>query len=168
LRSTCYRHLSIFDQCRLLFYSPCSHFYLSSPHHVTFASISLALVFPFLSPVPPPLLDANRCLSLSGERIPPHSSQAPESRPAPPPRSGPRCHLAPLLLFIGFFFSSSPIVCWLLLVRFPCLFESGCTASCSRAGVRILPRLPNRARARFASNVLLVSSNVCFSRSLEL
>jgi hypothetical protein len=104
LRSTCYRHLSIFDQCRLLFYSPCSHFYLSSPHHVTFASISLALVFPFLSPVPPPLLDANRCLSLSGERIPPHSSQAPESRPAPPPRSGPRCHLAPLLLFIGFFF----------------------------------------------------------------
>jgi hypothetical protein len=167
LPRTFYRHISpyltsaAFSSTRL---API--FTLPRPTTLHLPPISLALPFPFPFPRPSSPPRCQSLLELERRHPSPFFTGAGEqTRPAAKVRA--QVPPSPLRLFIAFF-SSSPIVCWLLLVRFPCLFESGCTASCSRAGVRILPRLPNSARVRFASNVLLVSSNVCFSRPLAL
>jgi hypothetical protein len=96
------QYLSTFDLPPLLLL-PLLTIYLSSPHHIC---LYISLPYHLLSSPrpPPPRLDAIRCLRSSGELIPPHS-QAPDTSPAPSPRSGSRCHLDPLLFVRLIFFS---------------------------------------------------------------
>lgn len=135
LPRSCYRNLSppLTSVGRLLF------FFLLVPPPLPFTFRRPTTFLPLYlspyhllssSPSPSPPLDANRYLSTTAERIPPHS-QAPESsstakvRAQVPPRSSPACS-SPLFRHRESFAGFSGAL-------FSCLFESGYAASRSRA-----------------------------------